>query len=312
MRALLVVNPKATATSNRTRDVIARALGSDLKVDVVETTRRGHARDLAAQAVADNLDLVVALGGDGTVNEVVNGLLSNGPAPDLPDLAVVPGGSTNVFVRSLGLPRDPVEATGEILHAIRQDRRRVVGLGHLTDGESARWFIFCAGLGLDAEVVREVEVKRTKGRRSTPVLFVGTALGHFFTGTDRRHPALTVRLPDGTVFDDVFFTIVSNSAPWTYLGSRPVQPTPDADFDAGLDLFALRKLRTIGTLRVANQILSTSGRPPRGRHVIGAHDLPGLTIDSSRPLACQVDGEYIGERERLVLRSVPNALRVVV
>jgi diacylglycerol kinase family enzyme len=314
MRALLVVNPKATATTTRTRDVLARALGSDLKVDLAPTVRRGHARELARQAVADGMDLVVALGGDGTVNEVVNGLLANGVRPGLPALAVVPGGSTNVFTRSLGLPRDPVEATGGILDALRNGRRRTVGLGEMIDtmGDSpSRWFTFCAGLGLDAEVVREVEVRRQKGRRSTPYLYVSTALQHFFTGTDRRHPALTIRLPDGETVEGAYFAIVSNTAPWTYLGDRPVQPTPLADFDAGLDLFALRKLRTTGTLRLVRQILF-SGKPPRGRNLVTEHDLPELTLAAARPMACQVDGEYIGERESIRLRAVPRALTVII
>ena len=97
MRALLVVNPKATTTSGRTKDVLAHALASDLKLEVVATMYRGHARDLARDAAASGtVDLVVALGGDGTVNEVVNGLLAEGPSEHLPRLAVVPGGSTNV------------------------------------------------------------------------------------------------------------------------------------------------------------------------------------------------------------------------
>src|SRR3954451_19353206 len=162
MRGLLVVNPKATATTTRTREVLLRALGSDLKLDVAETARRGHARDLARQATDDGLDVVVALGGDGTVNEVVNGLLANGPGPDVPSLAVVPGGSTNVFTRTLGLAQEPVEATGEILDALRTGSRRIIGLGRISETtddpnpDAARWFTFCAGLGLDAEVVREV------------------------------------------------------------------------------------------------------------------------------------------------------------
>ncbi|MFV2120269.1 acylglycerol kinase family protein, partial [Streptomyces sp. Act-28] len=131
MRALLVSNPAATTTSARTRDVLVHALASEMKLDAVTTEYRGHARDLARQAVeAGNVDLVVALGGDGTVNEVVNGLLHRGPAPDrLPRLAVVPGGSTNVFARALGLPNDAVEATGALLDALRERRSRTVGLG---------------------------------------------------------------------------------------------------------------------------------------------------------------------------------------
>ncbi|MFL6241241.1 MAG: diacylglycerol/lipid kinase family protein [Actinomycetes bacterium] len=318
MRGLLIANPKATATTTRTREVLVRALGSDLKLDVAETLRRGHARDLAREAASDRMDVVVALGGDGTVNEVVNGLLYAGPGPDVPSLAVVPGGSTNVFTRTLGLSREPVEATGEILDALRTGSRRVIGLGLLTDPEqpsdphTRRWFTFCAGFGLDAEVVREVEVRRHKGRRSTPRLFVTTALQHFFTGTDRRHPAITVHLPDEDTVEEVSFTIVSNSAPWTYLGRRPILPTPLADFDAGLDLFALRKLRTMTTLRGVRQILASGGKLPHGKNTLTRHDLSALTLTASRPLAVQVDGEYIGEREAMHLASVPRGLSVIV
>ena len=132
MRALLVVNPAATTTSARTRDVLIHALASEMKLEAVTTEYRGHARDLGRQAAEgkDDIELVVALGGDGTVNEVVNGLLHHGPDPDrLPRLAVVPGGSTNVFARALGLPNDAVEATGVLLDALRESRERTVGLG---------------------------------------------------------------------------------------------------------------------------------------------------------------------------------------
>ena len=115
MQALLVVNPKATATTARTRDVLAHALASEIRLEVVETKARNHATELAKRAVEDGLDLVVALGGDGTVNEVVNGLLSTGPRPGLPALAVVPGGSTNVFARALGQAGTAVEATSDLL-----------------------------------------------------------------------------------------------------------------------------------------------------------------------------------------------------
>src|SRR5438067_10602402 len=129
MRALVVVNPAATATTPKGRDVLVGALASELKVDVVETERRGHGRELGRRAVEDGVDFVVTLGGDGTVNEVVNGLLEGGPSAHVPTLAVVPGGSTNVFSRALGRSRDPVEATAEILDSLRAGRTRRVSLG---------------------------------------------------------------------------------------------------------------------------------------------------------------------------------------
>src|SRR4051794_33001759 len=222
MRALLVVNPKATATTARARDVLARALGSDLKVDVVETHRRGHAIELGAQAADEGLDLVVVLGGDGTVNEVVNGLLRplDHTADDaqtrasLPALAVVPGGSTNVFSRALDIPRDPVEATGYFLDALREGRSRSIGLGRADQ----RWFTFTAGIGLDADAVRMVERARAKGRAAAPSRYARAALRQFFRGTDRRHPALTLEIPGHEPVTGLYLCIVGNTAPWTYFG----------------------------------------------------------------------------------------------
>ena len=144
MRALLVVNPKATTTTQRGREVIARALASELKLEVVETGYRGHAAALALRGARDGVDLVVALGGDGTVNEVVNGLLTDGPQPGTPALAVVPGGSTNVFSRALGQSQNLVEATGDILATLRARESgpvgRVIGLGKA----GSRWFTWTA------------------------------------------------------------------------------------------------------------------------------------------------------------------------
>jgi diacylglycerol kinase family enzyme len=170
------------------RDVLTHALASETKLDVVQTQARGHATSLARQAVTDGLDLVVALGGDGTVNEVVNGLLADGPIAGLPALAVVPGGNANVFARALGLPASPVEATGLLLDALRTGQRRSVSLGQADD----RWFTFCAGLGLDAEVVRRVEAKRAGGAKATPALFVREGVTQFFLHGRRSEPAITV------------------------------------------------------------------------------------------------------------------------
>src|SRR5674536_299710 len=155
-----------------------------LKLDVTTTQRRGHAADLARQARTDGLDVVLVLGGDGTVNEVVNGLLAAGPGPDVPALAVVPGGCTNVFARNIGLPTSPVEATSELLDALRAGRRQTLGLGQVDE----RWFTFCAGIGFDAEVVQTVERKRRHGRRATPVLYLRSAVEQFVLATDRRRP----------------------------------------------------------------------------------------------------------------------------
>ncbi|MDX6244868.1 MAG: hypothetical protein QOE76_2591 [Frankiales bacterium] len=304
MRAVLVVNPKATATTARARDVLARALASDLKLDVVETTHRGHASQIAADAARDGLDLVVTLGGDGTVNEAVNGLMT--AAPDQrPAFALVPGGSANVFARGLGQPADPVEATSTLLEALRTGRSRRIGLGAV----NGRYFSFCAGIGYDAEVTARVESRRQDGAMSTPRLYVRTALRHLYDGSTRAD--LRTDLGDEDQLHGLQMVVVSNTSPWTYWGSRPLRPSPEASFDTGLDLFAMRKMRLIPTLRVLAQMASNDGRGPRGRTVARRHDLSSLVLTASAPAALEVDGDYVGEFDRFELTSVPDALTVI-
>jgi diacylglycerol kinase family enzyme len=278
----------------------------------VQTRYRGDATRLASGAAADKFDLVMTLGGDGTVNEAVNGLRavadeSDRPATELPALAALPGGNANVFTRSLHLPPDPVDAAGRLIGDLASGRERCIGLGTA----NGRYFTFNAGLGLDAEVVRAVEGRRAHGRALTPARYARTALRQFFRVTDRRHPAISITEPAGLCRDPVYLCIVSNSAPWTYLGSRPVNTNPDASFDTGLDLFALRSLTTLGTLRTLRQMLADRAVPPHGRGVRTGHNLAAITLTADRPVAFQVDGEYIGEAEAVQFRDVPAALRVI-
>jgi diacylglycerol kinase family enzyme len=321
MRALLVANPAATTTTRKVRDVLVRALSSELKVDVAETTHRGHARELAAQATAEGVDVVVTLGGDGTVNEAADGLLATGPGPHVPTLAVVPGGSTNVFSRALGRSRDPVEATGEILDSLRAGRTRLVPLGiasALTGDPGTdegwtvpRWFVFAAGMGFDADVISRVEAQRARGRRSTGALYVRCAVASFLLGRDRRRPPLTLARPGESPVDGLFLALVSNVSPWTYLGARPVNPSPEASLDTGLDVFAMGR---VGVVRMLNHVRQTmAAQPdPRGRGVHRWHDLDELELTASRPQGWQLDGEHLGVATGLRVRSVPGALRVVV
>jgi diacylglycerol kinase family enzyme len=307
MRAVLIVNPNATATTLRTRDVLAAALSSDLRVDSHQTKGRGHAIELATQAVETGADLVVALGGDGTVNEVVNGILSEGVRPGLPDLAVVPGGSTNVFARALGMPSSAVEATGQILEALREGRSRRIGLGKAND----RWFTFCAGLGIDAAVVERVEQKRAKGKRSTHSLYVRSAVNRFYMATSRRKPPLRLRAPSLLESREVYAALVCNTDPWTFFGDRPVRPCPDASFDLGLDVLALARMSTLATLRAAGRFFAADSHP-HSKNALLLHDQSELIVESTgEPLPFQVDGDALGPREKLVLTSVPNALRVI-
>jgi diacylglycerol kinase family enzyme len=314
VRALLIVNSRATSTTTLRRDVIVRALASEIDLEVVETRYRGHAEALAAGAAAEGRDLVITLGGDGTVNEAVNGLVrpQQGMQPtaadQLPALAPIPGGNANVFTRALGLPADPVDATGHILAAISRKSTRTIGLGLAGD----RYYTCSAGLGLDAEVVRTMEGLRATGRKASDALYVWTTFRQYYAVTDRRRPALTLERKGHPPIGHIFLAVVGNTAPWTYLGSRPVNPTPLASFDSGLDVFALRRLRTVSTLNALRQMLSGKNKQPNGRHVPILHDEPEVTLRSDRPIALQVDGEYMGEHECVAFRAVPHALRVIV
>ncbi|MET9482391.1 diacylglycerol kinase family protein [Streptomyces sp. NPDC006638] len=322
MRALLVVNPAATTTSARTRDVLIHALASKMKLEAVTTEYRGHARDLGRRAAeSDDIELVVALGGDGTVNEVVNGLLHHGPDPDrLPRLAVVPGGSTNVFARALGLPNDAVEATGAILDALARQSERTVGLGLAagtpgTEDESvpSRWFTFCAGFGFDAGVVGRVEQQRERGKRSTHALYVRQVVRQFLEEPHRRHGVITLDRPGEDPVTDLVLSIVCNTAPWSYLGNRPLYASPGASFDTALDVLGLNSLSPAAVARYATQLLTSSPeKGPHGRHAVSLHDLTDFTLHSKARLPFQMDGDHLGLRTSVTFTGVRRALRVIV
>jgi diacylglycerol kinase family enzyme len=318
MRALLVVNHKATTTSARVRDVLVQALRSEVDLQIAYTKRRGHAAGLARQAAVDGMDVVVVLGGDGTVNEAVNGLLSEPGDRPVPAFAVVPGGSTNVFARAVGLPRDWVEATGVLLEALRERRYRTIGLGRADD----RYFTFCAGFGLDAEVVRRVERARHRGTAATPALYLRILASQYLFATNRRTARITLERPGEVPDGELALAIIQNTSPWTYLGTRPVDACPDASFDLGLDALAMRALHVPSTGQTMFRLLFpeagrwTAGRRgepagPQGKQVLRLHDVAEFTLRASEPMAFQLDGDYLGERDKIRFSAVPAALRVI-
>ncbi len=324
MRALLVCNPKATTTSDRVRDVLVRALRSETELDVAYTRRRGHGVSLSREARKNGVDVVVALGGDGTVNEVVNGLLADGPGADVPALAVVSGGSTNVFARALGLPTDWAEGTAVILEALRAGRTREIGLGKIsTTGHSSqaaedRYFTFCAGYGMDAEVIHRVERARRRGRKSTPLLYMQSMAGNFVFDRASRAPKIALERADEEPESGLSMVVIQNTAPWTYIGERRIDASPEASFDLGLDVMAMRDMTVTGSSRTIVQLLA--GRRsketgaaigPHGKHVLRLHDLPEFTVSAKLSAGLQVDGDYIGERDKVRFTAVPAAIRVV-
>lgn len=316
MRGLLVVNPGATTTSPRVLDVLVHALSHEVSLLVRRTSRRGDAIEMARQARRDGVDVVITLGGDGTVNEAINGMLADGPGPDVPMIAAVPGGSANVFARALGLPANPVEATGTILSALRMGRSRLIGLGRVdspasSGSDGARWFAANAGLGIDADIIEAMERKRSAGLLATPTRYVTTTLTELFLRARRRPAALSLERDGLPTHTGVHLVIVQNTSPWTFLGSIPVNPCPSASFDSGLDLFAIERLDVATLSRVASRMLGRrhSGSARHGFTVW--HDVDDVTVRAARPMRLQVDGEGLGEVPWARFEAVPEAIRAV-
>jgi diacylglycerol kinase family enzyme len=317
VRGLLIVNPQATSTSGNGADHVARSLADLVDLEIAYTRYRGHARELASAA---DQDVVIVFGGDGAINEVVNGLMDRRPSPGFPSapsgtaaavpaLAAISGGGGNVFARALGLPADPSAAIARVRELLAAGSYRTIGLALAGD----RYFTFSAGLGMDAEVVHDVEQQRARGHKESQALFVRTIVRRYYAGTDRRHPALTLEQDGEDPVAGLFMILVTNSAPWTYFRGRALSLMPDPDFSSGLDVLGLSRLKIPVILSAIGQMMCapTHNRAPRGKHVVTAHGLGSVTISCTRPTALHVDGEYLGETESVKFQFVPEALRVV-
>ena len=226
---------------------------------------------------------------------------------DRPRVAVIPGGGANVLARALGIPLDAAAAIRQLREAIAAGRYRTIGLGLAAD----RYFTFSAGLGMDAEVVREVDRMRAQGRRESVPLFLQAMMRQYYRGTDRHQPTLTLERDGEPPISGLFMTIITNRSPWTYLRGRPLLPVPNPDFNSGLDLLALRRIRLSTIVNAVGQMLYVRSRPPRGRNMVSVLGSEALTLRSVRPIALQADGEYLGETEAVKFQFVPRALRVV-
>jgi len=312
MRAVLIVNPTATSTTPAGRDLLAHALKSRLQLTVEHTNHRGHGSELAQAAVEDGVDLVVVHGGDGTVSGVVNGLLGrpgSTPAGPVPAVAVVPGGSANVLARSLGISKDPVAATNQLIQLLDDYRRHQTWrrIGLIDCGE--RWAVLNAGMGVDAEVVAAVEAQRDKGVKVTPLRYWRVAVP-ITVAFSRREPTLTLDLPDRDPVPGVHFVWVSNTSPWTYSNNRPLVTNPGCTFESGLGVFAVTGMKVFPTLRLVRQILS-KGPKPNAKQLVRDDDVPCLRVTTTgAPIASQFDGDYLGLRETMTFRAVPDLLPV--
>jgi diacylglycerol kinase family enzyme len=320
MRALLIVNAAASSVTARARVVIHKALAADFEVTLAETSRRGHAERLARGAAHDGTDVVVVLGGDGTLNEAANGLAGSDTA-----LAPLPGGSTNVFARTIGVSKDPMEATGQLLASLHRKSYRRIGLGAV----NGRRFLFHAGLGFDAAVVAQVEKRSELKRYAGHPLFVASAFLTWFRHYDHSRPRFSIEIPgvrgvpdgpgvpgvpDGEAIPGCYFAIVSKTSPYTFLGPRPVVVAPEASLDTALSLTAFRTLRFTPVMgAILSAVTSTSGaglrRNPR---IVGRAGLERFSVIGPEPFPYQVDGEHLGEVERLDFTHEPASLILVV
>jgi diacylglycerol kinase family enzyme len=313
-RGLLIANPNATSTTPQMRDIITGALAHELELEVITTTHRGHAAEVAGQR--EDAALLITLGGDGTINEVVNGLLETGRT-SLPMLAAIPGGSANVMARALGFPNDPIEAAGMILEALRTDSSHEIGLGNArfrpsgTGDEQSHWFTINAGLGLDARVIAAMEAQRAQGRAASPARYLRTAAQEYLTDRERTSPALTLELPGQEPVPGIAMLIVQNTAPWTYVGPMPINPCPRASFDTGLDVFAPHSLGLPATVRYGLRMLRGSRASGVEGGLTVLHDVAQFTVRAERPTVLQVDGEGMGLVDEVAFRARPRALRIL-
>ncbi len=300
-RALLIANPVARTVSAATLAVIEKALSADFKLDVVETLERGHATEAAREAVAGGeVDLMIVFSGDGTINEAINGLAGSEVA-----LGVLPGGATNVLVRALGLPLDPVEATGRLIDSALSGRSRRLHLGR-ADG---RYFAINCGAGLDASAMgrldREFPATKRAYERAALSSVVRELLGHYAG----REPDLTVRIA-GEELPPAVSAMIGRTDPYTYYREHELHVTPRATLDGGLDVCSVRRFRRRRLPRMAWQVFRSGAHVERG-DVDYVSDVSEVEISSVTPFPVQVDGDMIGERTSLKVELVRNALRVV-
>jgi diacylglycerol kinase family enzyme len=318
VRILLVVNSFASSVTARNTVIVHRTLSRHHDVQLVETNRRGHATRFAQDAARRDLDLVVAFGGDGTLNEVATGVAGTPTG-----LGVLPGGSTNVFARTIGLPNDPLLAADLLVAGLSDPETNIrpIGLGRV----NGRFFCFHTGVGYDAAVVRAVESRASLKRWVGHPLFIYAALTTWLNGYDRQHPHFSVTVADSAQdsakniednkssqqsLSDGYFTIVLNTNPYTFLGNRPLNLSPFAGLDQPLVVVTFKTMSALAIIGSLRGALRGNGVQANNHVAIFDH-VRDLVVDHPEPFPYQVDGDYLGESSRLHFEHVPNAVRLI-
>jgi diacylglycerol kinase family enzyme len=309
-RMLIIVNPYATTVSDRLRNLVVYALQGRYEVEAVSTEAQNHATEIGREVRDHGYDVVVAFGGDGTLNEVANGLAGT----DVP-VSMLPGGSTNVVCRTLGIPNDVVDATEHLLALADDWAPRKIDLGRVDD----RHFVFACGAGIDATVVRRVDAHPKLKSRTGPYYYTWAAVSSFY-----RHLLLNpVRIRatvGGAESAEGVTAIVQNSDPFTYFASRPIRVCEDVSIEDGtLSLGVLKRAAQRDMPTLIARLFSESRPGARHRQVVHFGDVGTAAIESisenkdgsPRPFPLEVDGDYIGERTRIELQAEPGALTIV-
>jgi diacylglycerol kinase family enzyme len=301
LRLLLVVNSFASSVTARNTVVVHQKLARHHDVQVVETNRRGHATRFAQDAARRGIDVVVAFGGDGTLNEVATGVAATDTA-----LAVLPGGSTNVFARTIGIPNDALEAVDLLVDALGRDDISPIGLGRC----NGRFFTFHTGVGYDAAVVRRVEERAALKRYAGHPLFVVASLRTWALDYERSRPHFAVNFGADDRVEDGYFSIVMNTNPYTFLGNRPLDLVPGTDPGEGLSVVTFRSMNATHILRSLGSALRGGGIPDAPWLDI-RRGISRVTVENPVSFPYQLDGDYLGESQRLEFDHVPAALRLV-
>jgi diacylglycerol kinase family enzyme len=298
----LIVNPVASGVRERTVRSALRAFEPHCDVEMVETEGRGHAIELAAQAVAGGFDGIAVLGGDGTANEVLNG------AGDALPVGVLPGGGTSVLPRALGLPREIGAAATRIAEALLARRERRINLGVV----NGRRFAFASGVGADAQAIRQVDgAGRPRGRRPGDAYFAAQIMRTLLRG-DYRDPQLDVSI-GGDVLARGVSIFVANVHPWSYVGPFALKLAPLATFEGGLDVVVPSDMRRRHLPRYATQLLVTGSQAYRTDRLLAyLHDVDDVHVACERPLPLHADGDDLGDVEAAVYSVARGAARILV
>ena len=304
-RMLVIVNPYATTVSDRLKYLVVYALQSRYEVEAVDTKARNHATELCREAADEGYDVVVAFGGDGTVNEAANGLIGS----DTP-LTCLPGGSTNVFSRILGIPNDVVDATEHLLQLADRFEPRRVDLGRV----NGRHFTFSSGIGLDASVTERVDSHPKLKSRLTNLYYTYAAITTFSRKYLVNPPRIRVEVDGGHSVEGVTM-IAQNADPFTFFRGRPIRVASEGTLDDGtLSLAILKRASPLDMPTIIGRVFSANASTvQRHRQIEGfaAVEWARVTSVDGRPFPLQVDGDYLGEVEEAAYAVVPRSLSVV-